>query len=324
MKFAISIAALLFLLILVGLTGCSGGGGGSNSSLAQHVGVYVTDDISSAFTSVVVTLYKVEISADGVTYTTVYSNGGGTSIDVSQLSSVVQLIGSASVPAGAYTKIRVTVGNTLSAIPIGLTAASTLTLSGTAGQSGQIVYVINSPETISDGSSIIVDFNLKQFTQSNTTVTAVLQSANPTDTSTDSNYATVVGTVSELSGGTFTLTLPTGDSVPVTVTANTSIVQSAGASAILSDNEAAEVVGPADPTTHTITATEVIVGVSTNAAYTTPPPSTGTIGTTTGTLTPPIPPSTTTGTTTGTLTPPAPPSSTTGTTTGTLTPPPPP
>ena len=164
MKLAAKFIALLPIIFLLWLTGCGGGSGGGSTEV-QHVGVFVTDGFSNAYSSVLITLYKIEVSSDGINYTTVYSNTGGTTIDVAHLSSVLQLIGAVTLPAGTYTQTRITLSDTIAVVPTGSATSSTLSISSSVAtvNGGLAVITINTPQTITDNSNIVADFDLPAY-----------------------------------------------------------------------------------------------------------------------------------------------------------------
>ncbi len=92
---------------LVTISGCGGGGGNGGSlglsALSSALNVFVTDSFSDQYKQVLVTLYKIELTTDGSTYQTVFSDTAGQTINLSSLSSTTDLLASLNVPAGTYT-----------------------------------------------------------------------------------------------------------------------------------------------------------------------------------------------------------------------------
>src|SRR5437016_8057791 len=98
---------ILAPLALLPLLGCGGSSGTSADSRAP-LNVYVTDGFGDAYKQVLVTLFKIELTTDGTTFLTVFSDTAGQTINLSSLSDTAQLLASLNVAAGSYTQARVT------------------------------------------------------------------------------------------------------------------------------------------------------------------------------------------------------------------------
>src|ERR1051326_7656700 len=115
---------LLLPLALWFVAGCGGGGGISTlSDSSQTTGgsraaldVYVTDGFSDAYKQVLATLYKIELTTDGTTYQTVFSDTAGRTLDLASLASTAELLASVTVPTGTYTQARITFGDHLTLV----------------------------------------------------------------------------------------------------------------------------------------------------------------------------------------------------------------
>src|SRR5690348_11920504 len=91
--------------VLVAFNGCGTGGGsgpgGSSLIQGRAVNVYVTDRFSDSYSQVLITLYKIEGTADGQTYQALYENSSGQTIDLTSLSNAAQLLSTVQVPGNA-------------------------------------------------------------------------------------------------------------------------------------------------------------------------------------------------------------------------------
>jgi hypothetical protein len=186
-------------------------GGGTR---AATVNLYVTDGFREDWTQVLVTLYKVEASTDGgATFTTIFANASGQSIDLASLGQAAQLLSSATVPAGTVTSVRVTLGDTVSltAKSGGIVSTKTVdnSLPNVSVANGQAVFTFAAPTPVAEGrlSNLVVDFKLAAFELVSGKIRPALGPADPASFDGKQKIAHVDGLVSNyVAGAGFDLT----------------------------------------------------------------------------------------------------------------------
>ncbi|MCA0361011.1 MAG: DUF5666 domain-containing protein [Armatimonadetes bacterium] len=248
----ITAAVGLFLLLL---TGCGGGGSGSGGG-STGVSFFITDNLSTNFDHVYVTIHEVELEYAGGS-TKVFESDAGTTVDLRALnngSNLFSLLGVSSVPNNTFTGARVSVANTASIIATGQTNATQYPfLPSLVGGNGRarLNVTFPAPITLSTGSNIVLDFDLSQWTinGSGQIVPVVLlhngSGVDDLNRQTDEDFK---GTISALEGSAptqaFTLNMPLGRTLRVSTTADTTVLNDNGApNAVLANGQTVEVYG---------------------------------------------------------------------------------
>jgi hypothetical protein len=257
------------------LTGCNGGSSASPASLTgntSRAAVYLTDAFREDFAHVWATIYRVElIPQDGSAAVVVFEDTSGRQIDLKTLRDAngerYSFLNSASVPAGVYTGVNVTVGSTMQLMKNGTTVGDPLAVDSSIPQDTSGHPVLNmtfkSPKTLgaSEKNNIVVDFNLARFIVRDSKVLPALNEGEGTGLPNAERHEKddYRGTVSGLSGEapmlTFTLNRGKGKTVTVTTTASTALY----GDATLAEGAVVDVTGTMDPTTQEIVATQIEV-----------------------------------------------------------------
>ena len=260
-------ALLLASLALLFMAGCGGGSGGSNSALTESGGraaldVYVTDGFDDQYRQVLVTLYKIELTTDGASYQTVFTDTAGRTLDLTSLASTAELLGSVTVPAGTYTQARITFGDHFTLVSNSGTSTSVAvdTGIGTAAN-GQVTVTVTTPTRVlaSQTNTVYVDFKLAEFKLVGTALRPSIACSGSGGQQGKQHTVHLRGTVADLNGTTgFTLQGPDGRTIAVALTGTTTITSGQTGSTIpLANGQSVIVEGTYDPAQSTITATSV-------------------------------------------------------------------
>ncbi len=272
-------AILLAPLALYLLPGCGGGSSGTTSlsgvtsSTRAALNVYVTDAFSDQYKQVIATLYKIELTADGTTYTTVYFSDTGQTLDLASLASSAQLLASLTVPTGTYTQARVTFGDHITLVT-NAGVSSSVAVSSKVGTdtNGQVAIVVNTPTRVqaNQSNTVFVDFKLAEFQLTGSTITPSIGcgggqggpgvGGEPGDgLGSKQRNGHLNGTISALSGTTsFTLTGGNGRTLTINLSSATTVIDGqTGAVATLANGQSVIVDGTFDPTTSTVTASAI-------------------------------------------------------------------
>ncbi|NOX20703.1 MAG: DUF4382 domain-containing protein [Nitrospirae bacterium] len=179
------VVGVLFLLSIL-LYAC-GGGSSSGTSAAS---LYITDDLSTNYSQVYVTIYKIQLEkASDQSLVTVFEDPAGVTYDMTELRGVLEKIGS--IPPGTYTKIIITVDQQLILVEKVTGNQITADLSENAWTScsnGQCDYEIVGAINVIEGQKVIVDFDLKQFVYDPVTNTVTAKIVVDADGSEHSGY----------------------------------------------------------------------------------------------------------------------------------------
>jgi hypothetical protein len=259
------------------LSGCGGGGGGSAAggggtvgggvSRSATVGIYLTDQVSSQYAQVLVTVYSVALSTDGKTYTPVYTSTTGQTVDVASLSNVISLIGNATIPAGTYVSAQVTVGDSITLEPRGGGSGSSLTISQsptstTSNGETTITFPLDVTVSTNAQNQVVIDFNLAGFEIVGGHIVPSVRQGGSYSSYGKRNHTFVVdGTVENLvAGQSFTLQFQGSSTLTIDISSQTSIYNSSdGSTATLANGDTVSVQGTIDPTTGIVTATNIRV-----------------------------------------------------------------
>jgi hypothetical protein len=246
--------------------GCGSGGSGSSQAVGggrAPLDVYVTDSFSDQYKQVIATLYKIELTTDGTTYQTVFSDTAGHTVDLASLASTAELLASVTVPAGTYTRARITFGDHVTLVS-NAGVSTSVAVDPTAGTdaNGQVAVVVRTPARVAANqtNTVFVDFALAEFQLVGGVLRPSIHCGNGTTEQLNRQHtAELKGTVAALNGTTG-FTLQDGDDRTVTVAltdATTVTSGQTGAAATLANGQSVIVKGTFDRRTNTLTATSV-------------------------------------------------------------------
>jgi hypothetical protein len=109
------VGRLLVPALVLLLTACGGGGGSNAASTSVQsstgtgtVGMLLTDATTNDFDAIEMTITRIQLLAADGGHVEVFSSPSGQTVDLLQLTDLSQLISLATVPAGLYEKIRLT------------------------------------------------------------------------------------------------------------------------------------------------------------------------------------------------------------------------
>lgn len=273
MKHGLILAAMA---TTIALTGCGGGGTPTASGGTGRATILITDSFREDFSQVWATIYKVELVSDGGSTVTVFEDATGKQIDLKTLRDSTgaryAFLSSASVPAGTYMGVKVTVGPTMSLIKSGSTTATSLTVDTTLPKDASgnpiISTTFKAPKTLgSTATNIPIDFDLARFVLRGSNVLPALAEGTGEGIDDHNRHESddYHGAVSALSGTaptlSFTLTQRDGTTVTVVTTAATAVY-----GATLTNGVGVEVEGTLDTTTQNLVATKVEVRGTPSAA----------------------------------------------------------
>ncbi len=273
-------AALTLPILLLTLSGCGGGGGTSStgsggltaSAIPASLNVYVTDGFSDQYKQVLVTLYKIELTTDGTTYQTVYSDAAGQTINLSSLASTTDLLATVNVPAGAYTSARITFGDHFTLVAQDGTSTSVAVdpTVGTAAN-GTVALTVATPTKCVSGqaSALFLDFKLAEFTLVGNLLRPQVGPGDPAQNGPKPCSGHLMGTVANLVAGTsFDLQGMNGRTVKVLLSATTATVSGqTGAAITLANGQSVLVDGAFSAATQTVTATTVTLNDYTSTQH---------------------------------------------------------
>jgi len=171
--------ALLASLTLAVAIGCGGGGGGTGTGpgtgSGQAVRLFATDDMTTAYDHVWVSVKQVVlVGANGESV--LFDEPAGRQIDLKTLRDEAgrrfRLLSNRSVSSGQYTGLRVVVDANLVVFPTGATTGTEATFDGSDATEKVLTLDFGGARPIGGGSDLIVDFDLSAWTLEGTTVTA--------------------------------------------------------------------------------------------------------------------------------------------------------
>lgn len=264
------ITALSLVMGALALAGCGGGSAGSSVVTGSRATILLTDSPREDYGHVWATIYHVElIPQDGSAPVVVFDNSAGVLIDLRTLRDAsgarYSFLSSASVPAGTYTGVSVTVGSTMQLIKTGQTTGTSLTVDASVARDANgnavIPVTFRSPKTISNTTTnVCIDFDLARFVIAGSKILPFLVEgdgaglSDPARHEKDDYHGTISGLAGTAPNYTFTLTMGNGQTVAVTTTAATALYGAA-----LADGARVEVEGTLDTTAQTLVATKLEV-----------------------------------------------------------------
>ena len=256
------------LAATVALAGCGGGATPSASGTGRAT-ILITDSFREDFSQVWATIYRVELVAADGTAVTVFDDSTGKQIDLKTLRDATgaryAFLSSASVPAGTYTGVKVTVGPTMQLIKAGSTTGTPLTVDTALPKDGSgnpiISTTFRTPKTLGPtATNVCIDFDLARFVLRGSNVIPALAEGTGEGLNdfrrheSDDYHGTVSGLTGTAPTLSFTLTQRDGTTVTVVTTASTALFGAA-----LANGTGVEVEGTLDTTTQNLVATKVEV-----------------------------------------------------------------
>lgn len=264
-------------LVLLTLPGCGGGASSSVSSPTSSLtpsalNVFVTDGFSDQYKQVLVTLYKIELTTDGTTYQTVFSDAAGQTINLSSLSSTKELLASLNIPAGTYTQARITFGDHFTLVtPSGTSTSVAVDPTVGTASNGTVAITVATPTKLLAGqtSSLVIDFKLAEFQLVGNVLRPTLGAGDGSQNPGEGCIGHLDGTVANLVAGTsFDLQNGNGRTIKVLLSSATTVVSGQTGSAVaLANGQSVHVEGTFDPAAQTVTATMVTLNDYTSTQH---------------------------------------------------------
>ncbi len=257
------------------LTACGGGGASTPGATAQasavRVQTYITDNLATDYSKVWVTIKKLTVvDASGNAVTLLDASAAPVVVNLSSLASVGQLMSSVALPAGIYTEIQVTLGNSVQLVSLDGTTTTNATFDSTGTD---FVWTVDKLSLdASTTGQIVLDFNLAKFTYDAATglVTPTIDVPKPADAFKKfvREQAEVHGTVQSVDTTANTLTISDprlGSNVVVSLAADAVIVdETTGQTVTLASlvaNENVEIRGTVTPGATTADPVTVLASV---------------------------------------------------------------
>ncbi len=283
---------LAVLTLLFG--GCGGSGSGESASTGSGNGtgvqMFVTDDLSTSYSHVWVTVLGVTLTNSSGSVSA-YSSTTGQQIDVAALhssgvASVFAFLANASVPSGTYTGATLTLAKTVTLVPVGSTTSITKTFNSLDSAGDKEVTINFGPNTVvSNGSSLVFDFNLSKWTEDSSSINCVVQSGPTTGLNSPGNQVSTshTGTISQLTGTapaqTFLLTTDDGYTIKVSSSSSTTFSNSDGSSnPVLANGQSVVVQGIFSVSSNAFVASSVVIEVGQSNSEQPPVFAGGTLG----------------------------------------------
>ncbi|MEP6756987.1 MAG: DUF4382 domain-containing protein [Chthonomonadales bacterium] len=250
----------------IGLVGCGGGSGsGGSSTRSAPTNVFVTDGFGDLYSQVWVTLFSIDLQADGSsTFTNVYSSATGIQVNLADLSTVAQLLNTASIPVGKYSKAKITFGDHFTVVPSGGTVSQSIAVAPNVGvqSGGQVAITVNMNTNITAGTTnkVIVDFDLAAFQLITGKIVPSCKQGDEGEFNLKTKRGEYEGVVSNLVAGSSFQIVRGTKTLNIAINSNTVVMSdSTGATGVLANGQNVEVKGTFDPTTQILTATTIKV-----------------------------------------------------------------
>ena len=265
MRKTIGIAvALMSATVLTFVVGC---GGGSDAGGSGSLRLYVMDSFSDDYPQVWAELRKIELSADGSAWRTVFDDSEGIELNLPELNDTAEMLGECPVPAGSYVRARLTIRNTMRLMHRnGTTAEVPLRLSGNGfGPGPNDTCTVEFPITcqVAGGgqADLLIDFDLESFGLAGGQLLARVQQGDLNRFRSIYKRGRVAGQVANLDPGVgFDLVRPMLRSIRVALTSETAIVRASdGQAGTLSNGQVVFVIGEWDPALAVLKATVIVI-----------------------------------------------------------------
>lgn len=258
------VGILLGATALAWLTGCGGGSGTGDSGTLR---LYVMDSFSDDYPQVWATLRRIEVSAGGSSWRTVYDDADGVELNLPELADTAEMLGEAAVPPGSYVRARLTLRNTMRLMHRNGSAADVpLRLSGNGFGPGpndtcMVEFPIACSVAGNGQTDLLIDFDLPHFGLDGGQLQARIQQGDANRFRAMHKRGRVAGQVANLEPGVaFDLIHASRRSVHVALTDATTIVQASdGQAGTLANGQFVFVTGTWDPTAGVLTATVVVI-----------------------------------------------------------------
>jgi hypothetical protein len=149
------------------LAACGGGGDAATvgAAAAQSVAMqtYITDNLATEYSKVWVSIAKITaVDGTGAEVTLLDATAAPVVVNLSALASVGQLMATASIGAGTYREVRVTLVNSVQLVA--LDGSSTITAKLAPSGPDFVVHVRNIVLDTATSGQLVLDFNLAKFT----------------------------------------------------------------------------------------------------------------------------------------------------------------
>jgi hypothetical protein len=253
------------LLALV--AGCGGGGGGGTPT--GGLNVFITDDLSTGYDQIWVTVHQIDLQDSSGGFVNVFSSTDGVPVDLTSLndgSPRFMFMGKDAIPTGSYTGMRVTMARGLTMVATGSSNGEACTFDPSidfgASQS-RASFAFGAPVALNANSNIVLDFDLPNWTKNGNVVTPAFRRGDDSTLNDPGRHESedYHGRVANLSGTapdqTFTLSRTAG-SFSVRTDASTLIYNENGAgSPVLINSQRVEVRGRFDVTANQLVATVI-------------------------------------------------------------------
>ena len=255
------------VLALAVVTGCGSGGtdsaGISSSTGRAPLDVYVTDGFTDQYKQVLATLFKIELTTDGVTYQTVFEDTAGRTLDLSSLASTTELLASVTVPEGTYAQARITFGDHITLVSnLGVNTSVAVDSSIGTAVNGQVAITVSTPARVqaNQNNAVTVDFKLAEFQLVGNKLRPSISCGSGMGPHPGGEHTGHLrGTITSLNGTTgFTIQGEHGRTTTVALTSTTTVTSGQTGNAFTpAVGQKVIIEGTYDPTTATLTATSV-------------------------------------------------------------------
>ena len=202
---SIILAISLLLLGSFMLSACGSDTGNNSSSASSGGNLFITDDVTVDFQSVIITIYKVEFSkSSNGSSLTVFEDSLGDTYDLTSLDGILAKLSSTPIPVGSYNRILITVDEEIVLVNnSGIQITPTPTLADnhwTNCSEGKCTIEIMGATNVVNNQNVILDFDLKKFTYDLDTNTVTAKVVLDADGSNHKDYAEMKDDDYELKG----------------------------------------------------------------------------------------------------------------------------
>jgi len=199
---------LVVFLLLLGtfmLSACGSDTDSNSISASSGGNLYITDDVTVDFQSVIVTIYKVAfVKTSNGSSLTVFEDPLGVTYDLSSLNGILAKLSSTPIPVGSYNRIVITIGEELVLVNnsgVDITPNTTFAENHwTSCSKGKCDIEIMGATNVVNKQNVILDFDLKQFTYDPDTKTVTAKVVLDADGSHHKDYVEMKDDDYELKG----------------------------------------------------------------------------------------------------------------------------